>query len=222
MAVGDRSTRTVIRDGSVPARVALDMQRADLPIFELEEKIIAALRGHSRLILQAPTGSGQIDASSADSARSWSAWRTAGSRSPAAAPRHPPSRVPRRRQNERAGSAMRSAIKFASRTSRSPRTRIRFITEGILLAAVDRRSRIARHVDDPVRRISRAPSLRRHHAGARVAVAGDNAARSENRGDVRHARDAAVAKVSRALRSPDFRRAPASRRDRISGEAGTR
>lgn len=33
--------------------------KADLPIYELESSVVAALRGHNRLILQAPTGSGK-------------------------------------------------------------------------------------------------------------------------------------------------------------------
>src|SRR3954467_4871396 len=35
------------------------MRREDLPIFELEQRIIDTLRSHSRLIIQAPTGSGK-------------------------------------------------------------------------------------------------------------------------------------------------------------------
>jgi ATP-dependent helicase HrpB len=31
----------------------------DLPIFELEQQIVASLKEHSRLIIQAPTGSGK-------------------------------------------------------------------------------------------------------------------------------------------------------------------
>src|SRR5438132_4080526 len=35
------------------------MPREDLPIFELEHQLVAELKEHSRLILQAPTGSGK-------------------------------------------------------------------------------------------------------------------------------------------------------------------
>ena len=35
------------------------MNRRDLPIFELESALGGALRAHSRLVLQAPTGSGK-------------------------------------------------------------------------------------------------------------------------------------------------------------------
>src|SRR6478609_11016248 len=35
------------------------MRREDLPIFELEQPIVENLRDHSRLIIQAPTGSGK-------------------------------------------------------------------------------------------------------------------------------------------------------------------
>jgi ATP-dependent helicase HrpB len=35
------------------------MRREDLPIFELENSIVENLRAHSRLIIQAPTGSGK-------------------------------------------------------------------------------------------------------------------------------------------------------------------
>ena len=35
------------------------MNRRDLPIFELEHAIVSAFREHSRVVLQAPTGSGK-------------------------------------------------------------------------------------------------------------------------------------------------------------------
>src|SRR6185436_16195724 len=35
------------------------MQREELPIYELENSIVESLRSHSRLIIQAPTGSGK-------------------------------------------------------------------------------------------------------------------------------------------------------------------
>src|SRR3954451_996701 len=35
------------------------MRREDLPIYELEDSIVENLRAHSRLVIQAPTGSGK-------------------------------------------------------------------------------------------------------------------------------------------------------------------
>jgi ATP-dependent helicase HrpB len=35
------------------------VSKADLPIYELESSVVSALRAHNRLILQAPTGSGK-------------------------------------------------------------------------------------------------------------------------------------------------------------------
>src|SRR5947207_3388010 len=42
-----------------PATRLLPLNRRDLPIFELETALADALHAHSRLVLQAPTGSGK-------------------------------------------------------------------------------------------------------------------------------------------------------------------
>ena len=115
------------------------MQRADLPIFELEEKIIAALRSQPRLILQAPTGSGkstQVPQILLDHGL-LGQQQVVILQPRRLATRLLASRVATER-NGRLGDEVGYQIRFENVTS--PRTRIRFITEGILLRQL---------IDDP-------------------------------------------------------------------------
>src|SRR6266478_2396548 len=104
----------------------------DLPIFELEHSIVGNLRSHSRLIIQAPTGSGkstQVPQILLDHGLLGDGEvvilqpRRLATRLLAA-------RVASERKS-RLGDEVGYQIRFENITS--PRTRIRFVTEGILL-----------------------------------------------------------------------------------------
>ncbi|HXM32386.1 MAG TPA: ATP-dependent helicase HrpB [Chthoniobacterales bacterium] len=108
------------------------MRREDLPIFELEQSLVAALTAHSRLIIQAPTGSGkstQVPQILLDHG-------LLGDRQVVILqPRRLATRLLAARvaseRNSRLGDEVGYQIRFENVTS--PRTRIRFVTEGILL-----------------------------------------------------------------------------------------
>lgn len=112
--------------------VLLQMRREDLPIFELEQSLVAALTAHSRLIIQAPTGSGkstQVPQILLDHG-------LLGDRQVVILqPRRLATRLLAARvaseRNSRLGDEVGYQIRFENVTS--PRTRIRFVTEGILL-----------------------------------------------------------------------------------------
>jgi ATP-dependent helicase HrpB len=108
------------------------MRREDLPIFELESSIVENLRAHSRLIIQAPTGSGkstQVPQIMLDHGLLGDGQvvilqpRRLATRLLAA-------RVATERKS-RLGNEVGYQIRFENVTS--PGTRIRFVTEGILL-----------------------------------------------------------------------------------------
>jgi ATP-dependent helicase HrpB len=108
------------------------MRREDLPIFELESQIVDSLRSDSRLILQAPTGSGkstQVPQILLDHALLGDGQvvilqpRRLAARLLAA-------RVAAERKST-LGDEVGYQIRFENITS--PKTRIRFVTEGILL-----------------------------------------------------------------------------------------
>lgn len=108
------------------------MRREDLPIFELEHRLVAELKAHSRLILQAPTGSGKstqvpqilLDHGLLD------AGQVVILQPRRLATRLLAARVAAER-NGRLGDEVGYQIRFENVTSN--RTRIRFVTEGILL-----------------------------------------------------------------------------------------
>jgi ATP-dependent helicase HrpB len=108
------------------------MRREDLPIFELEQTLVAELKGQSRLIIQAPTGSGkstQVPQILLDHGLLGDGQvvilqpRRLATRLLAA-------RVAEERKS-RLGDEVGYQIRFENITS--DRTRIRFVTEGILL-----------------------------------------------------------------------------------------
>jgi ATP-dependent RNA helicase HrpB len=108
------------------------MRREDLPIFELEGSIVENLREHSRLIIQAPTGSGkstQVPQILLDHGL------LGDGQVVILQPRRLAARLLAARvaseRNGRLGDEVGYQIRFENITS--PRTRIRFVTEGILL-----------------------------------------------------------------------------------------
>jgi len=108
------------------------MRREDLPIFELEASIVENLREHSRLIIQAPTGSGkstQVPQILLDHGL------LGDGQVVILQPRRLAARLLAARvaseRNCRLGDEVGYQIRFENVTS--PRTRIRFVTEGILL-----------------------------------------------------------------------------------------
>jgi ATP-dependent helicase HrpB len=108
------------------------MPSDDLPIYELEHKIVAELKAHSRLILQAPTGSGK-------STQVPQILLDHGLLGPGQVVILQPRRLATRllaarvaaERNVRLGDEVGYQIRFENVTSE--RTRIRFVTEGILL-----------------------------------------------------------------------------------------
>jgi ATP-dependent helicase HrpB len=108
------------------------MPRDDLPIYELENQIVAELKTDSRLILQAPTGSGkstQVPQILLDHGL-LSAGQVVILQPRRLATRLLAARVASER-NVRLGDEVGYQIRFENLTS--DRTRIRFVTEGILL-----------------------------------------------------------------------------------------
>jgi ATP-dependent helicase HrpB len=108
------------------------MRREDLPIFELEHALVAELKAHSRLILQAPTGSGkstQVPQILLDHGL------LGDGQVVILQPRRLATRLLAARvaseRNVRLGDEVGYQIRFENITSQ--RTRIRFVTEGILL-----------------------------------------------------------------------------------------
>ena len=108
------------------------MRREDLPIFELEHALVAELKERSRLILQAPTGSGK----STQVPQILLDHELLGDRQVVILqPRRLATRLLAARvaseRNSRLGEEVGYQIRFENITS--DRTRIRFVTEGILL-----------------------------------------------------------------------------------------
>jgi ATP-dependent helicase HrpB len=108
------------------------MRREDLPIFELEHRLIAELKERSRLIIQAPTGSGK----STQVPQILLDHELLGDRQVVILqPRRLATRLLAARvaseRNSRLGDEVGYQIRFENITSN--RTRIRFVTEGILL-----------------------------------------------------------------------------------------
>ncbi len=109
------------------------MNPRDLPIYELEGAVVAALRAQGRLIVQAPTGSGK------STQIPQMLWRHGllGDRGEVVVlqPRRIAARLLAKRVAEEAGTRLGEGVGYQIRLESrvSERTRIRFVTEGILL-----------------------------------------------------------------------------------------
>jgi ATP-dependent helicase HrpB len=105
----------------------------DLPIYELENAVVASLRAQGRLIVQAPTGSGK------STQIPQVLWRHGllGDRGEVVVlqPRRLAARLLAKRVAEEAGTTLGEGVGYQIRLESrvSDRTRIRFVTEGILL-----------------------------------------------------------------------------------------
>jgi ATP-dependent helicase HrpB len=105
----------------------------DLPIYELENAVVASLRAQGRLIVQAPTGSGK------STQIPQMLWRHGllGEKGEVVVlqPRRLAARLLAKRVAEEAGTSLGEGVGYQIRLESrvSERTRIRFVTEGILL-----------------------------------------------------------------------------------------
>src|SRR5208283_5551551 len=104
----------------------------DLPIYELEAAVVASLRGAGRVIVQAPTGSGKSTQIPQILLRH--GFLDAG-QVVVLQPRRLAARMLARRVAEEMGDELGGAVGYQIRLESrvSERTRIRFVTEGILL-----------------------------------------------------------------------------------------
>src|SRR5688500_16697326 len=110
----------------------LPLNRRELPIFELESALVDALRAHSRLVLQAPTGSGkstQVPQIVLDHGLAGEGEIVV------LQPRRLATRMLAARVAHERGGRLGEEVGYQIRLDRvcSARTRIRFVTEGILL-----------------------------------------------------------------------------------------
>lgn len=109
------------------------MSSQSLPIYELEEALVAALRTSGRLIVQAPTGSGK----STQIPRMLRRHGLLGDRGEAVVlqPRRLAARLLAKRVAEEEGTVLGDTVGYQIRLESrvSERTRIRFVTEGVLL-----------------------------------------------------------------------------------------
>jgi ATP-dependent helicase HrpB len=108
------------------------MPSPDLPIYELEQPLLAAMRGRGRVVIQAPTGSGK---STQVPQMILSAGLLSGGQAVVLQPRRLAARMLARRVAEEVGTELGETVGYQIRLESrvSERTRIRFVTEGILL-----------------------------------------------------------------------------------------
>jgi ATP-dependent helicase HrpB len=108
------------------------MAAADLPIYELEHALVASLRGTGRAIVQAPTGSGK---STQVPQMLLNHGFLGGGQVVVLQPRRLATRMLARRVAEELGTTLGDIVGYQIRLESrvSARTRIRFVTEGILL-----------------------------------------------------------------------------------------
>jgi ATP-dependent helicase HrpB len=111
------------------------MDPRDLPIYELEAAVVASLRGSGRLIVQAPTGSGKSTQIPQMLLR---AGFLDGGQAVVLQPRRLAARMLARRVAEEVGTELGDAVGYQIRLESrvSERTKIRFVTEGILLRQI--------------------------------------------------------------------------------------
>src|SRR5271154_7458572 len=107
------------------------MNRSELPIFELEHALVAALRTQNRMILQAPTGSGkstQVPQMMLDHGL------LGDGEVVVLQPRRLATRMLAARVASERGTALGGEVGYQIRFDRvvSEKTRIRFVTEGVL------------------------------------------------------------------------------------------
>src|ERR1035438_5522247 len=108
------------------------MSPRDLPVYELESALVASLRGSGRVIVRAPTGSGKSTQIPQILLRH--GFLNAG-QVVVLQPRRLAARMLARRVAEEVGTELGDAVGYQIRLESrvSDRTRIRFVTEGILL-----------------------------------------------------------------------------------------
>src|SRR5580692_9644982 len=108
------------------------MSPRDLPVYELEPALIASLRGSGRAIIQAPTGSGKSTQVPQMLLR---AGLLGAGQAVVLQPRRLAARMLSRRVAEEVGTQLGDVVGYQIRLESrvSERTRIRFVTEGILL-----------------------------------------------------------------------------------------
>ena len=190
------------------------MTPRDLPIYELENEIVGSLSARPRLILQAPTGSGkstQVPQILLDRGL------LGDGEVVILQPRRLATRLLAKRvafeRSGRLGEEVGYQIRFEKVASKN--TRIRFVTEGILLRQL---------LQDPELRGVAAILFDEFHErhlygditlARAAALAGNAPARSQARCHVRHPRVGQAREISRALPGAHFERADASGRDRI-------
>jgi ATP-dependent helicase HrpB len=109
-----------------------DMPPSDLPVYELEPAILASLRGRGRVIVRAPTGSGKSTQVPQMLLRAGLLDR---GEAVVLQPRRLAARMLARRVAEEVGTPLGERVGYQIRLESrvSERTRIRFVTEGILL-----------------------------------------------------------------------------------------
>src|SRR3954471_4855562 len=109
------------------------MSPRDLPIYELESAVVASLRAQGRLIVQAPTGSGK----STQIPQMLLEHGLLGERGEVVVlqPRRLATRMLAKRVAEEVGTPLGDVVGYQIRLESrlSDKTRIRFVTEGILL-----------------------------------------------------------------------------------------
>ena len=157
-----------------------------LPIRELQSQIVDALRSGNRLILSAPTGSGKSTQVPQMLLQPGLLGR---GQVVILQPRRLAARLLAARVAEELGVELGREVGYQVRFENvtSAATRIKFETEGILLRQMIQDPTLRGVAARDLRRVSRTPSLRRHHPGPRAGHSGTTSSRPAHRRDVRDA-----------------------------------